>query len=194
MPSFSVGSTPNQLFAWARPADHEEIQKAIEEMSKGGKPTAQVYRFEWADPRAAYTALATLVPNAQIALDTASRSLVVSATAEDHAKIKATVAEMDRRDAKDMPQLEVHHFKVTDPANLLPVLQGLFKLHPQVQLSLDERNGAIIAMATPAQQETIRALVEQVEREGGGRCRRAAAGLSARRRRRRRRRSASSPR
>ncbi|MCY2992126.1 MAG: hypothetical protein NTY19_30235 [Planctomycetota bacterium] len=162
---FSVGSTPNQLFAWARPTDQEAIKKSIEELSKGSKPTAQVYRFEWADPRAAYTALATLVPNAQIALDTVSRSLVVSATPEDHAKIKATVDEMDRRDAKELPGLQVHRFKVTDPANLLPVLQGLFKLHPQVQLALDERNNAIIAMATPAQQDTIRGLVEQVERE-----------------------------
>jgi type II secretory pathway component GspD/PulD (secretin) len=162
---FSVGSTPNQLFAWARPADQEAIKKSIDELSKGSKPTAQVYRFEWADPRAAYTALATLVPNAQIALDSASRSLVVSATPEDHAKIRATVDEMDRRDAKELPRLQVHHFKATDPANLLPVLQGLFKLHPQVQLALDERNGAIVAMATPAQQDTIRSLVEQVEKE-----------------------------
>jgi type II secretory pathway component GspD/PulD (secretin) len=163
---FSVGSNPNQLFAWARPADQEAIQKAIAEISKGGKPTAQVYRFEWADPRAAYTALTTLVPNAAIALDISGRSLVVTATAEDHAKIKATVTEMDRRDLKDVPRLEVYRFKLTDPATMLPVLQGLFRNQPQVQLSLDDRLGTIVAMATPVQHETIRALVEQVEREG----------------------------
>ncbi len=162
--------TRSRLLVWAD-VKHQEVVKGVieqfaRETAKAGEPTSQVYRFEWADPRAAYTVLATLVPNAQIALDPVSHSLVVSAMPEDHAKIKATVAEMDRRDANGQsPRLEIYRFQSSDPANMMPVLQGLFRLYPEVRLSLDDANGAIVALATPAQQETIRSLVEKVEKQ-----------------------------
>jgi type II secretory pathway component GspD/PulD (secretin) len=162
--------TRGRLLVWADPKHQAAVKGVIEqfarETAQAGEPVSQVYRFERADPSAAYTVLSTLVPNAQIALDTASRSLVVSAMPPDHAKIKATIEEMDRRDAKGQAlRVEVHRLKWADPANLMPVLQGLFRLHPDVQLSLDDKNDAIVALAAPAQHETIRALVEQVEKQ-----------------------------
>lgn len=160
----------NRLLVWAD-AKHQTVVKGVieqfaRETAKTGEPTSQVYRFAWADPRAAYSVLTTLVPNAQIALDPVSHALVVSAMPEDHAKIKATVAEMDRRDANGQtPRLEIYRFQASDPADALPVLQGLFRLYPDVRLSLDTAGGAIVALATPAQHETIRSLVEQVEKQ-----------------------------
>ena len=159
-----------RLLVWADPKHQDAIKAVIDqfakETAKAGEPTSQVYRFQWADPQAAYSVLATLVPSAQIALDAASRSLVVNAMPEDHAKIKATIDEMDRRDPEGQsPRLEVHRLEHADAESLMTVLRGLFRLQPQVQLSVDERRGAIVALATPVQQETIRSLVEQVEKE-----------------------------
>jgi type II secretory pathway component GspD/PulD (secretin) len=142
------------------------IDQFTKESAKAGERTSQVYRLEWADPRAAYSVLASLVPTAQIALDAASHNLVVSAMPEDHAKIKETIDEMDRRDGKGgSPRLEVHRLQTTDVTNLLPVLQGLFRSHPEVQLSIDEQNDAIVALASPSQHDTIRSLIAKVEQE-----------------------------
>ncbi len=83
---------------------------------------------------------------------------------EDHEKIQETVDAMDRRDLNaQAPRLEMHRMKSGNPSDLVPVLQGLFRLHPEVQLSIDRKNDAIVAFCSPAQHETIRALVDQVE-------------------------------
>ena len=166
---FSTGSEPHALIAWARPEDHKEIKATIDKLdaeSKLGERTTQVYRFQWAEAQAAMTVLTSLVPGAEIALDGATHSLVVTATPDDHAKIKAAVEEMDRRDEKSQaPRLQVHRVTFADPANLLTVLQGLFRARRDVQLTLDEQNDAIVAMASPAQHETIKTLIEQLEQE-----------------------------
>ncbi len=166
---FSTGTEPHVLIAWARPEQHKEIKATIEKLdteSKLGERTTQVYRFQWAEAQAALTVLTSLVPGADIALDSATHSLVVTATADDHAKIKATVEEMDRRDEKSQaPRLQVHRVTYADPASLLTVLQGLFRTRRDVQLTLDEQNDAIVAMASPAQHETIKNLIDQLEQE-----------------------------
>ncbi len=159
----------DRLLVWAEPKQQEAIRKTIEqfqkETAKAGEPTAQVYRFQWADPRAAYSVLGTLVPSAEIALDTGANSLVVSATPEDHARIKATIDEMEKQGSGEgAPRLQVHRLKSADPTNLLTVLQGLYRAQAGVQLSLDSNNDAIVAVASPAQHDTIRKLIEQLEK------------------------------
>ena len=161
----SLGSDPKRVVVWARADDHKAIAQSIEEISKGAELSAQVYRLESAAPSSAYTILSTLVPNALIALDTSNRSLVVSATPEDHKKIKATIDQMEAGDEKGREQrLEVHPCKAIDPAEMVTVLQGVFRLRPDVQLSVDKRNDAVVALAGPAQHERIRSLISQAEK------------------------------
>jgi len=160
----------HRLVVWADPEQQEAVRKTVEQFQKEnakiGEPSTQVYRFQWADPQAAETVLSALVPAAQIALDTATHSLVATAEPEDHAKIKAAIDEMDRRDAGGQaPRLQVHRVTTADPAHLLVVLRGLFRGRQDVQLSLDEQNDAIVAVASPAQHETIRNLIDQLEKE-----------------------------
>jgi len=230
----SVGSDPNQLIAYARPADHETIKAAVEQIEAEGfadanrtlavypmksedaaalldvlepsliegakivaepsrdsvlvwadaerqaaikkvveqflaelpeviEPASRVYRLRKADPAAAHAVLSVLVPEAEIALDEFNRSLVIGALPEDHEKIQAMIDEMDREDALRDPQLKVHMLTSADPTNMLATLKALFADRPEVQLSLDEQNGAVIAVATPDEQKTIGDLVQQVE-------------------------------
>ena len=58
----------------------------------------------------------------------------------------------------------MHHLNGAEPQNLLIVLQGLFRTKPEVQISLDTQNDAIIAVATPEDQKTITNLVQQIEK------------------------------
>ena len=69
---FSAGLEAGQIIAWARPADHQQIAQAIEDMSKKEPPekarTVVVYPFKRATPTSGYytiTMLRSLFPEAQ---------------------------------------------------------------------------------------------------------------------------------
>jgi len=166
---FVVDPERNSLIVWAESKYHDAINKAVEQYIEGvsgvQELTPEVYRFQRADPSAAFAVLRSLVPSAQIAMDTVNRSLVVSALPEDHEKIKATIEEMEREDAGGQaPLLQVHRVTSADPANLLTVLQSLFRRNPLVQLSLDQNNDSIIAYASPLEHEKIEELIREVEK------------------------------
>jgi type II secretory pathway component GspD/PulD (secretin) len=109
--------------------------------------------------------LASLVPRAQIAVDVTSRTLVASATPEDHAKIKTTVEEMDRSDTgSEAPRLQVHRVISADAGSLVKVLTALYKTRPDVSVALDVNNNAVVAVAPPSQQDLIHGLVEQADK------------------------------
>ena len=158
----------NRLLVWADTRHQQSMKQMIEqytkELGKVQEPQSKVYTFKIADPRAAMTVLSSLVPSAQIALDMSTRSLVVSAMPEDHAKIKATVEEMDREDSGGAPRLEIHRVVASDAPRLLTLLTALFRQRPDVRLSVDEQNNALIAVAPLAQQEIIKKLVEQADK------------------------------
>ncbi len=162
---FSVGSDPRRLIAWATPADHEAIKKAVDEMETGtGQMTSQVYRFRYADPQAAYTVLQTLVPAAKMAVDAQEGSLVVSGLPEDHVKIKATIDQMDGEDAEGQrPALKIHRVAVGSVTNVYRSLALLFRNDATIQLSLDMDNDAVIAVAAAAKQDRIAELIKSME-------------------------------
>ncbi len=170
--AIAVDPNRNSLIVWADKQYHESIKKTIDEFTQQvstiEETTSRVYRFEVADPQAAYTVLQTLVPDARIALDDVNRSLVVSAMPEDHKKIQATVDEMEREDQSQAPRMEVYQLTAADPTNLLNALQGMFRRRSDVQISLDQDNGSVIAFASPIEQKKIRELIEQIEKLATG--------------------------
>ncbi len=160
----------NRLLVWADAKHQATMKQIVEQFSKEvagvQEPVSRVYRFQLADPRAAQTALAALVPAASIALDATNRSLVVTAMPDDHLKIEATVREMDRSDVGEAPRLEVHRIASADGLSLLRILTALYRTRSDVQVSLDEKNNAIVAVAPPSQHEIIRQLVQQADQGG----------------------------
>ncbi len=157
------------LIVWARPKDQESIRKALDEfqhkLPAGAERVSRVYRFHAADPSTTLTVLSTLVPGAQMAVDPRMRSLVINALPDDHAKIKSTITEIDREDTdRDAPVLQVHRVATGDPATVLATLQPLFATRPEVRLSLDAVNNQVIALASPAQHESIRAVIAEIEK------------------------------
>jgi type II secretory pathway component GspD/PulD (secretin) len=161
---FSIGSDPRRLIAWARPADHERIKRAVEEISEGaGEVSTRVYRFRYADPTAALSVLGTLVPTAKMAVDRNEQTLVVSAVPEDHDRIRAAVEAMDSEDGEGQrPSLKVHRVEVGDVASVYRSLYTLFRNDASVQLSMDTRNDSLIAIATEAKHERIQEIIQAV--------------------------------
>ncbi|TWU09106.1 Bacterial type II/III secretion system short domain protein [Symmachiella macrocystis] len=161
------------IVALATDAQHKKIAAFIAEVDDKGKiRTAEVYRFRSADPTAASGILRTLIPKVQMAVDNASRSLVVTGTPEEHALIKSTIAKMEEEPAGGRGSvLRSYPVKAAEPNNLLNMLQTNFSLQPDIRLSLDSLNDTILAFARPEQHENIQHFIEEVEK--GGQTRRA---------------------
>ena len=65
----------------------------------------------------------------------------------------------------ETPQLEVYDVGVSDPTSVLAVLQTLMANFSDVRLTTDPVTGKLVALARPAQHATIRATIEQMQRE-----------------------------
>jgi len=159
------------IVALARPKEHEMIRSAIAELEKNQSGrTPRVYRFKNADPYAASTVLSTLTPKAQVAVDAKNRSLVVSAFPADHEKIEATLKQMDHADENGQaPVLRSYPLASAEPSNALSMLQTLFATSPEVRLSIDVKTQTIVALASPAQHETIAKSIQEIEKNAQGR-------------------------
>jgi type II secretory pathway component GspD/PulD (secretin) len=64
------------------------------------------------------------------------------------------------------PQLEVYPVSGSDPQAVLSVMQTLMVGQTDVRLTVDTKNGSLIALARPAQQATIRATLARMQQEG----------------------------
>lgn len=63
------------------------------------------------------------------------------------------------------PQLEVYSINTADPEAVLKVLQTLMAGESAVTLATDAKTGNLIAFATPSQQATIRATIDQMQKD-----------------------------
>jgi type II secretory pathway component GspD/PulD (secretin) len=63
------------------------------------------------------------------------------------------------------PQLEVYPITAADPEAVLDVLQTLLRDDPNVSLATDPQTGFLVAFATPSQQATIRATIDQMQKD-----------------------------
>ncbi|GEM_PF-2248100 len=173
---FVVDPTRNALVVWADRRFHEAIRRAVEQYLMAANETPEmaprVYRFRYADPSTTMTVLRTIVPDAQIALDWANQTLVISALPEEHLKIEQTLAQMDREDAGGLrPVLRVHRMDGLDPSEVYSSLRQLFRYDLSIQLALDEPNESILAIAPPTKHEVIARIIEEIRaasQQGGG--------------------------
>ncbi len=63
------------------------------------------------------------------------------------------------------PQLEVYPVTEADPASVLSVMQELFVDIEEIRLATDPTTGSLVALATPQEHATIRATIEQMQRD-----------------------------
>jgi len=67
--------------------------------------------------------------------------------------------------ATDAPQLEVYSIASADPQSVFDVLQTLLSGVPDVRLAIEPKSGNLVAFARPAQHATIRATIDQMQRD-----------------------------
>lgn len=110
-------------------------------------------------------------PDGQLNLgkDVTGWKLLVHGTPERVARAEEVVRLIDVADAargiSGAPQLEVYPITTADPASVLQILQTLLEGDKSVKLAVDPITGHLVAFARPAQQSTIRATIEQMQRD-----------------------------
>lgn len=98
-----------------------------------------------------------------------SRQLLVTGQPQRVAEFLELVATLDVPSGNgsiiDTPQLEVYSVTEADPASVLSVLQELFADSDEVRLASDPATGNLVALATPEEHATIRATIQQMQRD-----------------------------
>ena len=157
----SVDELNKALLVTAEESDHQRIEPVIQQLDRNTEDVRQtrVYRFKYADVNAAQVALQALMSNAMIAVDSASRALVATATSEDHERIGAAVKELDvQRD--DPTEARVYPFLIADVNAAQQVLRSLL---PNAVIAVDQPNRILVATATVAEHAKIATIAKSMD-------------------------------
>jgi type II secretory pathway component GspD/PulD (secretin) len=105
----------------------------------------------------------------QITKSANGEKLLFRGTAQQAARLTEILRLIDvpeaARGINGAPQLEVYAVTTADPEMVVKMLQTLLHNDPNVILSADKESGKIVAFATPPQQATIKATIEQMQKE-----------------------------
>jgi type II secretory pathway component GspD/PulD (secretin) len=105
----------------------------------------------------------------KIGKDVTGWKLLVHGSPERVARVEDVLQLIDVPDAargiSGAPQLEVYPITAADPQSVLQILQTLLAGDTSVRLATDPVTGHLVAFARPAQQATIRATIEQMQRD-----------------------------
>ncbi|MHB8899436.1 MAG: hypothetical protein ACYC6Y_11865, partial [Thermoguttaceae bacterium] len=165
----SLDAKGNQLMAMATPADQEVIRKTLEELAASRLPeNAPQVRFHTLQKAAAADALAvlhTIVPKAEVTVESATGRLMVVASPADQEKVVATIASIEEgSDSK--AELRFHELQDSLPPTVLALLA---ELAPKAKINPDPENNRLMVVAGPEDQEKVAKTIAQVEEAGSTR-------------------------
>ena len=100
--------------------------------------------------------------------DGAKEKLIFRGTAQQAARLQEILRIIDvpeaARGVNGAPQLEVYSVTNSDPETVVKMLQTLLR-DPSMVLTADKEAGQVVAFATPPQQATIRATIDQMQKD-----------------------------
>lgn len=108
-----------------------------------------------------------------VAIDPLGTRLLVSGRPDRVARVKQIVEIADQPTSTattnggplETPQLEVYTIASADPDSVLAVMQTLLAGEIDVRLAIDPKTGNLVALARPSQHATIRATLDQMQRD-----------------------------
>lgn len=115
--------------------------------------------------------ISTVDGSIRIVVDVPNKTLLVGGKPDAIAKVEEILAFIDKPgsnavgDLGGFPQLEVYSTGDADSASVLKVLQTMLSGSSDVRLEVNPQNGNLIALAKPSQHATIRATLEQLQKD-----------------------------
>ncbi len=162
----TVGATPYQLIVWARPDEHEDIQKAVDQLAVQDTPDkafqAKTYTLEEIAAPSAMAMLQLAVPQAQVSAGSKPYQLIVWARPDDQVLVEQTLKEIDIKAPDDkQATVKVYELGIGDIRQMVYVLQFLQSAVPEARLTLGSSAKTIVAWARPKDHEEIQKLVDE---------------------------------
>ncbi|MDR1492244.1 MAG: alanine racemase [Planctomycetaceae bacterium] len=158
----------HKLYVRAKPSDHEKLKETIDTLNADRelKTYPLMYRFERAGISTALIMLRTHFPGASITFDPEARAVVAIASEEEHERIAALVAEIDKDDPKTQISVKIHPTGMANTQQLLGALRLFYGRTSNFNAVQDTTSRNLIVTATPRQHEMIDSLIQQIK-EGG---------------------------
>ncbi len=162
------------------------IRQTIQAMEnpQGAAARIRPIELQYADPQDALFVIRQLLDipvdrnasadgSVHIVVDPMGGRLLVTGKPDAVARVEEIVKAIDVPDPAnpqktrlgDAPQLEVYTVSGADPNSVFQVLQTLLVGMPEVRLSVDPKTGNIIALGRRAAHATIKATIEQLQRD-----------------------------
>ncbi|MDR1382671.1 MAG: hypothetical protein LBJ67_02300 [Planctomycetaceae bacterium] len=158
----------HKLYVRAKPTDHEKLEEAINTLNINTdlKTFPRMYRLERAGISTALVMLRAYFPGMSLTFDPEARAILAYASEEEHERVAAMVAEIDKDDPKTQVSLKIHPTGMANTQQLLAALRLFYGTSPYFSAVQDTTSRNLIVTATPRQHGMIDSLIQQIK-EGG---------------------------
>jgi len=159
---FMMATEPTHLVVRARPEDHEDIARLLEQMNQKAleeSPQAVLYTLEVASATFASQVLQAAVPEAKLTLDSGSpQRFVAWARPSEHETITDILGEIDvEPPAEAALQVKVYTPGTMTGSNTISVLAHVV---PEAMISLDSESNQLIVLARAKDHKSIVTLLD----------------------------------
>ncbi|MFO7901534.1 MAG: secretin N-terminal domain-containing protein, partial [Pirellulaceae bacterium] len=156
-----------ELAVWAKPAQHEELAKTLEQLKETGETTdiriLVAYPINSGTPETVLEMLEQVYPNATFTLDDKANRIMVYAPLSDQGRIKQSISQMDVEGApSNREQLRSYSTGDADPEVIQEMLEELV---PDMRLTPAEDANKLFAWGTVRDHEALEKAIEQVREE-----------------------------
>jgi type II secretory pathway component GspD/PulD (secretin) len=162
----TLGTAPNQLLVWARPEEHQQVAKVLEELQKPEPPETaprlETYTVEGTTASEASRVLRLIVPEATLSVGTDPQQLLVWARPDDHAKIRQALEQWlaSIKKPEALPEMTVFSLRYI---SVYSAMQALRTLVPEAQFAVGGNEKQLLVLARPGQLERIAAAIEKMD-------------------------------
>lgn len=163
-----VDPDSGDLLAWATPADQQTIREQIDELGAPAAAAAErqleVYSLRHSDPATVLALLQKMLPDARLAVDAGTKSIVALASPEEQRAVAATLEQLESR-ANQRQTLVFYPVKAEQRKRVQAVLASLDSELPGMRIVAEAGGDGLAIFADPKQHELIKSVIEQCERE-----------------------------
>ena len=142
--------------------DHTAVENVMTQVARDESGTElKSYPLQpTVDVTTATNLLTTITPDAAVTVDAENRRLLVTARPPDHEKIVAALAQITRDAGGEIPELQFYQLKNATGKNAVQILT---KMLPAAQLTLEESERRLSAVATKREHEILQATLNKLE-------------------------------
>lgn len=142
----------NKLAVVGPAFEHEKLKKAIEQLDGGDNGKVVAYNVGSSEPWQVRSILQQLIPGIVVSISDETRSVIVWASDDDHAKVKQAVEQFSAQSGAGRTT-EIYRFDRTNNRSAESVFR---RLAPRARVSVVYGTNSVIASATAEEHELLR--------------------------------------